>query len=415
MHQFYATLANKIMKIKDYTQLLFLLALLLLVSCSSVEESIYEEDVSTICPDVNQLLFEASALSTFDLKVANNAKVWDAIVDKDWCIIEKGDKNIIVKSKPNIGIETRTASISLLHNNVVKQTIYVEQKAAAEGVITPSKVIWDDTHWRLYGLKGRVKSIEQGNMPTRIEFNLDGKQVLWGDKNREQVYIMSEYNSNGKITKQTFYNSNGTVRSTKVFTYGSHTKYVPSFADYFGSSNEILYLVQGLEKVEITNSEGTTVYDLKVSGNTITINNPSTEYTINSPQDLPSSIELKAKNDNVSLTYKYANNGMPIEYLYSDLDEESEIRSYISHLYFDTTSPFILQSKYERLQPLPYTKTLEYDANGNIVLETTKYSYEFPSEGKKVYSQYQLDAQGNWIQRINEFDAVEKRTIVYFE
>lgn len=312
--------------------------------------------------------------------------------------------------------------------------IEIETPALKEYQYDSTKIIWEDTHWRLFQLRGHVKtltsSVYDNNKLTlkyTYNFNINGriesikKEHFDTDCDAVSAY---EYGANYKYDNynrlinlsQTTCSWDGKNKITKMSTdyyYGSHDFFIPIPLDFpnrpFSSSNffphfmDFHYLVidddliflyvndvylKGLIRVKMTDycdsgevREWNAYFEVSTNNAIVTMRDGEFERSYEllfNNNNLPTRIW----NDYYDKTIEFSNSGIPlyekikypVEYEHVD-----ELTSYVNE------SPFYLLSS----DNYRFGCTNNYDKNWNLV----KINFgSFPTD--IYYSSY--DHSGNW-------------------
>lgn len=300
-------------------------------------------------------------------------------------------------------------------------------------VYDPNKIFWDDTHWRRFQLRGKVKEMKTNEIyfpywshSSSFTFNDKGfleASMAWSYPTSYQYDSQNRLVNKTEVLGVNFGNGFLMDRVTCKYFYGNHSLYIPipgsdaqfphtysqPFYDgslYYQERFDFMTLLKGLEKVEIEehfedNSTMTCVYLLNVFSDSVTCDYSSPNYSIRDskflwkfingfPTEYREDLFIKTTGQweyTLSSSYNYNTNGMPSDFNRTFTDD-SGIRSYGNGTYIPSC-PFNIYTDFS--SPNNSGITLGYDQNWDI----TSYKDDYKNIGF-YYTSY--DAHGNWTQ-----------------
>ncbi|MGV8135990.1 MAG: Ig domain-containing protein [Mangrovibacterium sp.] len=309
--------------------------------------------------------------------------------------------------------------------------------AVCEYAYDKNKIFWDDTHWRWFQLRGRVKEM-------RIEATYGGEFLY---RFNEKGYLVSclcsrgdstshTYDASNRITSFIYYQGSNslckglygpTLMDRYEYSYGNYDKYYRLQRNSQGGIGFLNYLeddenpfssfifVKGLTGINRTfidyanNLAYNSYYDIHVYSDSIRTIGPTGFYpTIirfgNSP--FPYEEVTEEHRDGVEpirSVFKFTLNGMP-DWQSTVIDEFAYHTVRIDQFEFVKDSPFCLFLMVDVGSEHVYGKkhvTFRYDQNSNMIeIDDDRFNES------STYDYISYDSKGNWTECI----AVNKRT-----
>ncbi len=323
----------------------------------------------------------------------------------------------------SIILEEDNSQFNLGNVNVVTPNI-------PEYAYDKNKIIWEDTHWRRFQLRGKVKKMntieETPYWASKYTYTFNEKGYLnTAGVTGNKGIATYEYDSFNRITKKSddcnIIGSGGTIDHLSCeYSYGSHNLYVPlnfeskiAFSPnwyslfYFGgpvSYNERYDLGMcqkglvsiKLEKHYTMGKTETTNYQLTVSSNKVTTSysgtlfDTNTNYTWEYNANMPNKETRIYTSSNGSQTiginiFNFSTNGIPIS-------QESIYNKISSPLKYVENSPFPLYASYDDSKGSGQVFNCEYDKNWDLI--------KFNEGSKVIFNYNSYDDFGNWTQCI---------------
>lgn len=288
-----------------------------------------------------------------------------------------------------------------------------------------SKIFWDDTHWRRFQLRGKVKSMT----------TIDSYYPFWTDKNyytfNANGYFESfalinsktgehygqtnyKYDEKNRLVKKTHYSSNGTTIDLMCdYSYGNHSMYVPidyhyerflpeGYKYFYSSIPDVSYQnryilemwSKGLAGIKLTEGSKVTNYQFSISTDSIIISIPFSaglyrfqieKYYYQGNYPFKSIENLESSSDGAQFnmgTYSYTCNstGMLTQQVFvRNLDKNT--------CEMEKDCPFCVYKTYDDFwgDPIGFT----YDKNWNLSTVSDNYSLT-------TFYYTSFDVYGNW-------------------
>ena len=323
---------------------------------------------------------------------------------------------------------------------------FVENKEIPEYTYDKTKNFWDDTHWRWYQLRGKVKEMKvkrQDIWPSTYIYRFNNIGFLTSYVSSHADSLSFTYDNMNRISTSTSCDCvNSLVSSfnhhdnwSYTYTYGNHNKYycigdfygrltgfnhssmttywedyvMGSFDDPGDSYAEGIW-VKGLSGIKSNDTYGN-VYDISISLDSIRtrINViKKDDYIISSFYNgsFPNN-ELIVNNYVNSNEYwksflKFSDNGLPEKFVKKVYDQNNNnFNPYSSDsIEYVKNSPFHLYSTTQRGDEVRHFK---YDKNGNLIENQYQYvntSYNLSNTKTASYYYISNDTNGNWTQCI---------------
>jgi len=318
----------------------------------------------------------------------------------------------------------------------------VETPNIPEYVYDKNKIFWDDTHWRRFQLRGKVKEMTTTEIyypywstTTKYTFNKNGFLETFGSSTAigktippinsvpSTTYQYDNYNRLIKKTDSGLVDDLGRFDSmTSDYTYGDHSLYLPidytldiQFEPtdyncfYFGGGDyqqryNLEMWQKGLigikgEKHYTSGKTETTNYQFVISGKNINANSTNNidsykeNYTWNYMAETPyKAVEITIYTDGSigtrTITYQFSSINMPIN---KQFDHSTVYYSASQVLKYIQNCPFTLFSSYDDSKGGGLVFNCEYDKNWDIIKYDTDYD-------KTTFNYISYDVQGNWTQ-----------------
>lgn len=298
--------------------------------------------------------------------------------------------------------------------------------------------IWDDTHWRAFQLKGKVKTLVDNEEDATYTFNSNGKLV---EVEYENFLIEKyEYNTKGQLIKLSYnyiydyiddtrslsakkqnkFGKNILFAKTRAadatflvieFEYGNHSKYLPVMPLGDVAEN---FMVKGLTSMKVTGEEvGEISYNFKINDSSIELegsdgSSAEIKYSGNYPQKMIAVGEDEEGSYKEETEIKYGKNYKYSELILTSSRNHTEIIRYV----IDETI-YLLEKEYEYTEEgITDLYKMEYDSKGRLILKG------YDSFDAISYINYVEDIHRNWTERTAsypDFDLEkETRVITYF-
>jgi len=309
----------------------------------------------------------------------------------------------------------------LLDNNTTKfnlGNIQIETQVVPEFAYDKTKIFWEDTHWRRFQLRGKVKEMtiteigNTGKYKSIYKFNQTGLLESFVSDNHDSVVY--KYDNQNRMTNIIFYqglSNNYHISETWDYTYGTHEMYYPvdfrvAYDCYYGAIYEFANYeiwVKGLTGIRHEYSYqgqySLGIVQFEVSSNSIIVTGHSTDqpgsnshvankdiYTYNGAFPIIEEQWHYSSNDTIHgySNFQFSSTGMPIKKSYTSAEG---VHAY-DYNYFEN-SPYALVSSFV----YGSGGEDEYDKNWNLIKHTTGSIY---SRHKYSINYVSYDKTGNW-------------------
>lgn len=258
-----------------------------------------------------------------------------------------------------------------------------------------------ETHVKILGLKGKVKSVKYSSYDAESKFGEIKKGVRSNSRQDNRYYY---FNEQGVKVEDGEYDSYNQIQTKRLYRYNDNGKLIETRD--FNSKDEFtgktIYSIDDEENLIETsdfNSKnefmGKIIYTRNAKGNTIETNSYNSMGSLNS-----------------KLKFEHDKKGRILESIYYGSDGKLRDKTYIKYnakgkvaevKLITEDSIFIKNFKYENKEKDDMTSMIQYE--GYLTMSKTIYRYEY-------------DENGNWIQKISIEDEkpklIEEREIKYY-